>query len=214
MPDGRDKNIIIERTVLMKRNIALLILIAFCLNLTFSGCADTSPKTVDTKKSSHGNTEYLKKNSAETEYSGAENQQKSPHASSNENKNDFTKIETVSKNDVIDAFNSLCENKGVRGYYANSPYPDSADGTVKRLGIIDNRYELYIILPEDASGNTVMTYGTLQGFTVVSGTRYSPSAFALYLFDTQNRVMYTIEDGERLIDFSKAYQLLPTNMKQ
>lgn len=61
MPDGRDKNIIIERTVLMKRNIALLILIAFCLNLTFSGCADTSPKTVDTKKSSYGNTEYLKK---------------------------------------------------------------------------------------------------------------------------------------------------------
>ena len=86
--------------------------------------------------------------------------------------------------------------------------------TLENLGKADERYELYRIVPPDATGDTVMTYGTFQGFEIVSGTGYSPSAFALYLFDTQDKVMYTIEDGEGLADFSEVYRLLPQNMKK
>lgn len=109
--------------------------------------------------------------------------------------------------DVVAAFSALCKSKECSEYIADG-------GAVEKLGKADDRYELYRIVPPDATGDTVMTYGTFQGFEIVSGTRYSPSAFALYLFDTQDKVMYTIEDGEGLVDFSEVYRLLPQNMKK
>ena len=109
--------------------------------------------------------------------------------------------------DVIAAFSALCRSKECSDY--------SIDGdAVEKLGKAGSRYELYRIVPSDATGAAVMTYGTFQGFEIVSGMKHSPSEFALYLFDTQDKVMYTIEDGEGLVDFSEVYRLLPQNMKR
>ena len=109
--------------------------------------------------------------------------------------------------DVIAAFSALCKSKECSDYIVDGD-------AVEKLGKAGSRYELYRIVPPDATGAAVMTYGTFQGFEIVSGMKYSPSAFALYLFDTRDKVMYTIEDGEGLVDFSEVYRLLPQNMKR
>ena len=109
--------------------------------------------------------------------------------------------------DVIAAFSALCKSKECSDYIADGD-------AVEKLGKAGNRYELYRIVPSDATGAAVMTYGTFQGFEIVSGMKYSPSEFALYLFDTRDKVMYTIEDGEGFVDFSEVYRLLPQNMKR
>ena len=87
--------------------------------------------------------------------------------------------------DVIAAFSALCKSKECSDYIADGD-------AVEKLGKAGNRYELYRIVPSDATGAAVMTYGTFQGFEIVSGMKYSPSEFALYLFDTRDKVMYTI----------------------
>lgn len=109
--------------------------------------------------------------------------------------------------DVIAAFSALCKSKECSDYIADGD-------AVEKLGKAGNRYELYRIVPSDATGAAVMTYGTFQGFEIVSGMKYSPSEFALCLFDTRDKVMYTIEDGEGFVDFSEVYRLLPQNMKR
>lgn len=109
--------------------------------------------------------------------------------------------------DVIAAFSALCKSKECSDYIVDGD-------AVEKLGKAGNRYELYRIVPSDATGAAVMTYGTFQGFEIVSGMKYSPSVFALYLFDTRDKVMYTIEDGEGFVDFSEVYRLLPQNMKR
>lgn len=168
----------------MKRNGALFFLLVFFFVSILSGCTQNTPKIP---------------------FSG-ENSESLSNADSG--KNSSVKQPSFSKDDVWAAFNSLCQKKGQSGYAANN------DDIVQNLGVIDSRYELYLIIPADATGDQVITYGEFQGFKIVSGMKFSPSAFALYLFDAQNQTMYTVEDGERLIDFSKAYQLLPQDMKQ
>ena len=109
---------------------------------------------------------------------------------------------------VISAFRSLWKEKGDQTSVSLS------EQNVKLLGTISTKFELYEIIPENASGDSIMTYQTYQGYTIVSGTRYQPSAFALYLFDKDKNVLYTIEDGAQLVDFSAVYNLLPNNMKK
>lgn len=114
---------------------------------------------------------------------------------------------TTSSSLVISAFRSLWKEKGDQTSVSLS------EQNVRFLGTISTKFDLYEIIPENASGNSVMTYQTYQGYTIVSGTRYQPSAFALYLFDKDKSVLYTIEDGAQFVDFSAVYNLLPSNMK-
>ena len=85
---------------------------------------------------------------------------------------------------------------------------------VSLLGSIGSDFELYRIMPSDASADAVMTYKTYQCYTIFSVTRYHPSAFALYLYNTDKHVLYTVEDGAQMVDFKEVYDLLPENMKK
>jgi len=110
--------------------------------------------------------------------------------------------------DVLEAYKLLYKSK------MSEAVENVSDSDIYLLGIVDDTYNLYQILPQNASGNTVMTYQTYQGYTVISGTEYSPSAFALYLYDKNDKILYTIEDGANRVDFSLVYNLLPDNMKK
>lgn len=110
--------------------------------------------------------------------------------------------------DVTEAYKSLYKSK------MNNTIENVSDSDIYLLGVVDDTYNLYQILPQNSSGAAVMTYQTYQGYTIVSGTKYSPSVFALYLYDKNNKILYTIEDGANLVDFPLVYNLLPDNMKK
>ncbi len=123
------------------------------------------------------------------------------------NKISTEKMSDIVVSDVTEAYKSLYKNK------MNNTIENVSDSDIYLLGIVDDTYNLYQILPPNSSGDTVMTYHTYQGYTIVSGTKYSPSVFALYLFDKNNKILYTLEDGANMVDFSLVYNLLPDNMK-